>query len=246
MNLRQKSLYQSQFGQLGIHTLILAGVWLGLSRIADAQIPEPDWQNAVLQTAISPDERQDESVDGLLVRAKMLAGQGNLMEAIALYHEAANQDSRNASIFSAIGYLQTQLGNSEQAIAAFQQAINLEPNNGDYCYALGFNLARLGDLPGAIKAYRQAIELNLNHINGYISLGLLYTQQQNYRQAILTYLPALILEPNNPSIYEAVGFTYAQMGQYEDAVEFLQRAAQLASRQVEPQDLLSSALFKFK
>ena len=72
-------------------------------------------------------QANNQELSRLLKEGRKLVDSGNFTGALALYQQAASLDSKNAKIFSGIGYLQARQGEFQAAADAYRQAVALDP-----------------------------------------------------------------------------------------------------------------------
>lgn len=186
---------------------------------------------AVAQTGmLGVQQRSTPQVKQLLEEGRRLVNGGDYSGAIAVSTSCYSR-TKNATIYSGIGYLYAQQGNFPTALAAYRRAVALNPNNSDYEYALGYVSGNLGDNRAAKEAYRRAIQLNRNNINAYLGLGTVLLRLGEYSNVSWAYEQAMKLDPRNPQAYEIKGTQLMKQGKSRDAIVVFQKARDLYRQQ---------------
>ena len=97
-----------------------------------------------------------------LERARQLARQGRVDEAIEAYTTAIASSPESPFLYREIAVLERQKGNSEAALADFRKAVALDPADAKSLAQIGEILESRDDLEGADKAYSDALALDAN------------------------------------------------------------------------------------
>ncbi|MEO6862294.1 MAG: tetratricopeptide repeat protein [Microcoleus sp.] len=116
--------------------------------------------------------------------ANDLYGQGNLVNAEALYRQLITRYPKQADIYYKLGNLLSGQGKMSEAIVQFQKAIEVNPQHAKAHNDLGVAMASLGKLPEAIVQWRQAVKINDLYPDALNNLGVgLYQQGAKEEQA---------------------------------------------------------------
>ncbi|NEP28220.1 CheR family methyltransferase [Moorena sp. SIO3I6] len=95
--------------------------------------------------------------ESLLEKARRLANQGNLEEAVTLCQTYLSQNLTSAEAYVLLGEVHQALGNDEQAEQCFQKAVYLKPNSYEALFHLALLQENRGDLAKA-TVIRQRIQ----------------------------------------------------------------------------------------
>ncbi len=101
------------------------------------------------------------SVDGHLLRARLLARSGRVDEGLAEAAIALSTDSSRTEVWAVVGECEEQRARRPQAIAAYRAAINGNPRRGDWWARLARLQVDTGDLGGAVDSYRRSAALGM-------------------------------------------------------------------------------------
>src|SRR5262249_11410991 len=126
---------------------------------------------------------------------------------------------------------------------AFSKAATLQPSNAEAIFFLATTLERAGNDQGALDAYRKLIAMNPEAYQGHLGLGAMLLKRGG-AQADEGLQELQIALRINPNLYEArvaLGRALINRGQPFEAIEHLQRAAELAPENPEPHYQLSLA-----
>lgn len=134
-------------------------------------------------------------VSTLMQEGRRLVEAGNYAQALAIYQQLLQSESRNPRVHSAIGYLYAQQGQFAEAARAYQRAIELDQQNADFYYALGYSLGMMGENHGAAAAYRQAIRLNNRNAQSYEGLAVILARMGDPKALYRPTAPPSVLTP---------------------------------------------------
>ncbi|MEG4285125.1 tetratricopeptide repeat protein [Microcoleus sp. A006_D1] len=116
--------------------------------------------------------------------ANDLYGQGNAVNAEALYRQLIARYPKQADAYYKLGTMLSGQGKMSDAIAQFQKAIEVNPQHAKAHNDLGVAMASQGKLPEAIVEWRQAIKINSQYPDALNNLGVgLYQQGTKENQA---------------------------------------------------------------
>ncbi len=119
--------------------------------------------------------------------ANDLFGQGNAVNAEALYRQLIARYPKQADTYYKLGTLLSGQGKMSDAIVQFQKAIEVNPQHAKAHNDLGVAMASLGKLPEAIVQWRQALKINGQYPDALNNLGVgLYKEgdQANLAEAV--------------------------------------------------------------
>ncbi|MEG5064792.1 tetratricopeptide repeat protein [Microcoleus sp. B3-A4] len=125
--------------------------------------------------------------------ANDLYGQGNLVNAEALYRQLIARYPKQADAYYKLGTMLSGQGKMSDAIVQFQKAIEVNPQHAKAHNDLGVAMASQGQLPEAIVQWRQAVKINDRYPDALNNLGVgLYQQggQENQAEAVASLTKA--------------------------------------------------------
>lgn len=120
----------------------------------------------------------------------------------------------------------------DEALAYYQQALNnlprIENQNWILFYAMAISYDSLGNWEEAEKNFRKALELSQNHylVLNFLGYSLL-KHNQNADEAFGMIVDAYNQLPNDGHITDSLGWAFYRLGKYDQAIEYLEKAAEL-------------------
>jgi tetratricopeptide (TPR) repeat protein len=130
-------------------------------------------------------------------RARDLAEQGDLEEALALLDQVIELSPRFVLALQGRGIISIDQGNLEQAIADQSRIIALDPTYADGFYYRAEAYRLSGQLPEAAADYSQAIALEPNHSEALYARGVIQANNGEREKAIADLQRFLQLEPQS-------------------------------------------------
>jgi len=119
----------------------------------------------------------------------------------------------------------------DEAEKAYQRALEINPDYAEAHNNLGVIYEQLGRLADAQKEFRAAISGRPDYPLARFHLGRILVNEQKFGEAIQQLQRALTPEDDKTPVYlYALGATYARAGDPAQALEYLQRAHNAASR----------------
>ncbi len=109
--------------------------------------------------------------------ANDLYGQGNIVNAEALYRQLIARYPKQADAYYKLGTMLSGQGKMSDAIVLFQKAIEVNPQHAKAHNDLGVAMASQGQLPEAIVQWRQAVKINSQYPDALNNLGVGLYQQ---------------------------------------------------------------------
>jgi serine/threonine-protein kinase len=143
------------------------------------------------------------------------------------YRAAAQLDSNNAGVQSALGHVLVQERKWDEAISALRTAISLEPDDAVAHNNLGVALQTTGNVPDAIPEFREAVRLRPNYLEAHSNLGHALEQQNDLAGSITEYGEVLRLKPDNADAHYHLGLAYYKQGNTDNAVQEYREAIRL-------------------
>ena len=122
-------------------------------RFLDA-LDDKDWTLAGSLTDIATRANMD-NADGLTFRARMLAAQGNVREAVVAIEAAVAKGGAQPEVWRLKGRMENVSGRKAEAVASFRQAVRLQPDSVATINDLIIGLTDLGRNEEALAAARE-------------------------------------------------------------------------------------------
>ena len=160
-------------------------------------------------------------------RARILAEQGLLENAIKEFERAIEENPLLTGAHMGLGNAQFESGNVQAAEVSFSEAARLEPRNFGAQYMHGVVLQELGRLNESIRAYLRAVNLRPDDFQANMNLGMAYLQSGEPQSALAYSKHAVELRPQDGPARANLGVVYQTLGRHEDAVTEFQQAAEL-------------------
>ena len=160
-------------------------------------------------------------------RARILAAEGSIEEAIADLDAAIVFDPRFGDYYFARGSLLLQLEEVERAISDLGRAIELAPSAGAFVNR-GAAWAMKGDTSKAVEDFTMAISLDPTLSDSYLNRGRLLVELADYENAIGDLSEYIKLAPVSAEGFEYRGLARYFSGQHETVLEDVNRAIELA------------------
>lgn len=166
-------------------------------------LQERDFAKAEIEFNLAlKSKTQDPIIWNALGMAK--AHQGQIDEAISLYHHSLSLNPDYVNAFSNLGAALLLQGKYDEAVEACERALKLRPNHSETHAALAAALWNLGRADEAIFHNRKAIELNPNLIDARFNLGWALLKQGHNDEAITQFEYVLRLNPQHEGAAKAL------------------------------------------
>ena len=132
------------------------------------------------------------------------------------------------------GVKQHNAGNDAAALNTFNEAIKLAPENSEAWANLGNCYNAMQNHDKAISTLNKAVDINPQNAFAWVCLGSSYNSKDNYDKAIECFERAMkngnLSKSDNSSALAGIGVAYAKKGNSERALEYLQKATEIDSR----------------
>lgn len=224
--------------------MVLYGYALATFNTGKAAYAEPLAQRAVdLANKITGVDRPQRTADALVLLAVIRAVLNNDSAALKALQQAVTLVPSHFDAQFSLGRLLFGMGDDSGAISAFQTATKLQPANPQALFFLATTFERSGDTENALIAYRKLVNLRPEIFEGHLGLGVLLVKRGGSAtvEGLKELLRALEINPNLYEARVALGRALIASGKALEAVDHLQRAAQLAPENPEPHYQLSLA-----
>lgn len=197
---------------------------MAILRAADGQLDEA---RATLMT-VEP-ESEDERAQLVMVEAEMLAGQGRLPEAMAVYDRAL-ETQFDATLMYNRAMLADRMGRLDILEADLREILRRDPKNAQAMNALGYTLAdRTARFDEAYQLIKGALELSPNDFYILDSMGWVLYRLGRLEEAV-THLEKARALRNDPEVAAHLGEVLWVMGRQQDARKVWESALELHPR----------------
>ena len=177
-------------------------------------------------------------------RAEALRLQQRHDEAIALYREALEMDSRYAPALAGMGIAFFELEQYEEAIESMEEALIVAPElpEASSLHRLtGRALQELGRLEEAAERFARTLELDPRNTEALDRLAFLRFNAGNYDEAIGYYRALLDVDPADATAHSNLGVALLNLERYEEAARSLERSLELDPEQAIARAALTEA-----
>ncbi|BAQ11530.1 tetratricopeptide domain protein [Bacillus sp. OxB-1] len=135
--------------------------------------------------------------------------------------------------YNEIGIAALQDGELEKAVESFMKAVEEQPEDPVGYINLGNVFASLGDIEKAEPFFQKAITLDEEAGTAYYGLANLYYNAERYTEAVTLYEKAVRKGVEDADAYFMLGKSLERSSNDKFALPYLQRAAELAPRDLE-------------
>ncbi|WP_158289994.1 tetratricopeptide repeat protein [Ramlibacter sp. WS9] len=157
--------------------------------------------------------------------------EGNLQQAANCYRRGLESDPKDATCYSNLGYVQSELGHAIVAQEMLSQAVKLNPVDYDAHYMLG-NLARTrGEWLQATACYREALRINPGFDTCRRDLCISLAQMGRIQEATAVLEQGPAFAPDTADFHYFRGNLRLAVDECDEAIVHFRQAAQL-----QPQD----------
>ena len=165
-------------------------------------------------------------------RAEALERSGNEAAAIEVLEQLAESHGDQASVHVTLGDMLRRLERFAEATPAYSRAIDLftEDRSEHWIvyFARGITYEREDQWPQAEADFRKALELNPGQPSVLNYLGYSFIdKEENLEEAMEMIREAVAARPDSGHIVDSLGWGLYRLGRYEEAVEHMERAAEL-------------------
>ncbi len=157
----------------------------------------------------------------------ILAGRGQVDEAIAQYQKAVEIKADYVEALNNLGLALAQCGRLDEAIAEYQKALKIEPHSAEALDNLGIVLAGRGQVDQAVAQYQKALEIKPNFAEAHNSLGAALTGQGRVAEAIAHLRKALEIKPDYAEAHNNLGAALAKSEHVNEAMAEYQKALEI-------------------
>src|SRR6185436_8578635 len=168
-------------------------------------------------------------------KARMLAEQGQLNEAIAEFKKALELDPNNSLIYSEMAQTYLQGQRVQLAVSTAESAIKADPDNIDahkilasvYTNLIGDSNpnqpATLNTVNQAIHEFEEIVRIDPTDRQSYLMLGRLYQVKNDDKKAEEIYTKYLGMEPGSEDGITSLAHLHMDAGNNKEAVDLLEK-----------------------
>lgn len=160
-------------------------------------------------------------------KARILAKDGRVDEALTMYEDAFNADNKNMLIGQRYAQFLFEQEQFEKSSNVYNALIAVEPGNKDLYFNLGLTFLRLKDVESAKDQFETVVALDPEDVQAIIMVAQVYFDLEDYITAEMFFRQALDIEPENPDVLKRLGVTLTQMGRVEEGLELYNRGREL-------------------
>jgi Flp pilus assembly protein TadD len=172
----------------------------------------------------------------------LLAGRGQLDEAIAHLQKALVLRPDNAEDHNNLGVFLASKDQTDEAIRQYQEALRLEPDYANAHNNLGIALARKGQTDEAIRQYQEALRLEPDRADAHNGLGVALDKKGQTDEAIRQLQEAIRLKPDHADAHYNLGVAFYQQGRADEAIRQFQEVLRLKPDHAQAHNNLGVAL----
>jgi len=144
--------------------------------------------------------------------ASILAGQGRIEEAVALYRGSIRDNSLSAGTHNDLAVVLGKQGRFDEAYDHLRTALQLNPGYAEACNNLGLLLSMRNRLEEAEKYFVMAIRLKPVYPDAYYNLGLNDLKRGRFGEAATHFREALRWNPGDRDILEGLQEAISRQG----------------------------------
>ena len=153
--------------------------------------------------------------------------QKQLPQAEESYRAAAQIDSDNAAVESALGHVLVEERKWDDAINVLRIAVSLKPDDAVAHNNLGVALQTVGNGAEAVPEFREAIRIQPDYLEAHSNLGRALQQQGDLAGSIIEYGEVLRIKPDDADAHFHLGLAKYKQGNSDGAIEEYREAIRL-------------------
>ncbi len=169
----------------------------------------------------------EQSVDALCQEARGLIKQKEYTQAIALYQQALQTDSRSVNVHEGLATTYFVIKDYDNALEHFRKVTLIDPKRSQVLVNMGAVHNRKQDYHNAIKVLRQALAKDRRCAAAYYNLGIAHKGLKQYGMAVSAYKEAIRLDSEMPEAYQNLANCLTEMGNMSQAITNYRRALEL-------------------
>ena len=176
--------------------------------------------------------------------ANLLAGRGDVADAVTHYERALAINPDNAEAHQNLGLALQRLGQFQSALSHHAAALAISPTSAAIRVSLGDACRHLGRYDDAIPQYAQALATNPGLTDSHINLGGCFHAIGRREQAIRSYQRALTINPGLADAHYNLANLYAELDSLDAAIVHYERSISLPPTSAEAHNNLANVLQK--
>lgn len=144
------------------------------------------------------------------------------------FTEAGYHGADLTQVYYLLGVSAEMQGKTTQAYFQYHKALKKDPDNLSSLEALANLCERLNKKKEAFEIFKEIIQIDTTNAVALNYVGYTYAEKNERLEYALDLIDrALLIDPNNAYYIDSRGWVFYQMGKYEDALEELERAADI-------------------
>lgn len=165
------------------------------------------------QTAVSPDEHNQDRLAEKSQRAKQAVLENRYPEAIALYRELVRALPENPGLRMNLAIALDKAGRPSEAIPELAWVTRANPSSSAAWFLLGLAYQQLHQPNNAIPPLRQAVRLDPGNADALLELADAEFTTGGARSAIRDFGALTVLKPGMPKAWEGLGRAYLSLSE---------------------------------
>jgi Flp pilus assembly protein TadD len=161
----------------------------------------------------------------LLTEGQELLDGGAMLQAVAKFDRALEQEADNRFALSRSGFALVQLGRWPQAIDRLRRALELDGEQPETRSLLAEALGYAGENAAAVKEWMEVVRLQPTVARHWSNLGAALGKAGRLSQAVAALDRARALEPESSERLKRLAFAEFSAGRLESSADHLQKAA---------------------
>jgi tetratricopeptide (TPR) repeat protein len=224
-------------------TLILAGVYAGLEKTAEAQktyrqilAKNPKQEDACifLGKSLALEKKWNEARSHLQAcqsrhpkngiftyyLGKMSVEQGRIPEALKFFEESHRREPSSTQTTAALGILYEQKEQFDKSIKIYKEHLALSPNDVSILSRMVQVLFMKEKFEEVIPYAEKLVDLDPEDLNIKVRLGILYTDSKEYDKAVSVFKEILQHAPQSDKILYYLGAIHQEQKKFETAIDY--------------------------
>lgn len=160
-------------------------------------------------------------------KARILAKDGRMNEALVVYEEAFSAEPGNLDIGLRYAQFLFEQKMFTESADVYNRLIAIEPGDKDLYFNLGLTYLRLNDIESATTQFETVVALDPEDTQAILMVGQVYFDREDYVTAEYYFQQLLDIEPENPDYLKRMGVTLTQQGRVQEGLELYNRGREL-------------------